>query len=253
MHVQLLVDLVGLGLDVPGVAAPSERTVWESLSPDPNLLLRDPRGVAVAAAVPTPEVARLRRTSLSPALSVSYAEPLRIVRGEGARLVDEDGRSYLDLVNNVAHVGHAHPRVVAALSEQAGVLNTNTRYLHDALVRYARRLADTLPDPLSVVFLTNSGSEANDLALRLARAHTGGRDMLVLDHAYHGNLTSLVDLSPYKFDGPGGGGCPPTTHVVPIPDAYRGPLGSEPEPYVSAVRDHARRRDVSWSTRGRDS
>ena len=78
------------------------------------------------------------------------------------------------------------------------MLNTNTRYLHDALVRYARRLADTLPDPLSVVFLTNSGSEANDLALRLARAHTGGRDMLVLDHAYHGNLTSLVDLSPVQ-------------------------------------------------------
>ena len=86
------------------------------------------------------------------------------------------------------------------------------------------------------MFLTNSGSEANDLALRLAQAHTGGRDMLVLDHAYHGNLTSLVDLSPYKFNGRGGRGCPPTTHVVPIPDAYRGGLGAEPEPYVSAVR-----------------
>ena len=85
-------DLVGRGVDVPGVAAPSERTVWESLSPDPNLLLRDPRGVAADAVVPTAEVARLRRTSLSSALSVSYAQPLRMVRGSGARLFDEDGR-----------------------------------------------------------------------------------------------------------------------------------------------------------------
>ncbi len=116
LHLQILVDLVGRGLDVPGVAGPTERMMWQSLSPDPNLLLGDPRGVSAMAIPPTSEVARLRRTSLSSALSISYDEPLRIVRGEGARLFDERGRSYLDLVNNVAHVGHAHPRVVAALT-----------------------------------------------------------------------------------------------------------------------------------------
>jgi 4-aminobutyrate aminotransferase-like enzyme len=89
---------------------------------------------------------------------------------------------------------------------------------------------------LSVVFLTNSGSEANDLALRLAYAHTGARDMFVLDHAYHGNLTSLIDLSPYKFDGPGGSGRPPLTHVVPLPDAYRLPNGPDVSGYVEQVR-----------------
>jgi 4-aminobutyrate aminotransferase-like enzyme len=155
-------------------------------------------------------------------MSLSYAEPLHVVRGEGAHLIDARGRRWLDLVNNVAHVGHAHPRVVAAAAEQNALLNTNTRYLHEAVVEYARRLAETLPDPLSVCFLVNSGSEANDLALRLAYAHTRARDVVVLDHAYHGHLTSLVDVSPYKFDGPGGLGRPPSTHVVPLPDPYRG-------------------------------
>jgi 4-aminobutyrate aminotransferase-like enzyme len=185
--------------------------------------------------VSTDEVAAARRTTLSRSLSLSYSEPLRMVRGEGCWLYDDDGRRYLDLVNNVAHVGHCHPRVVAALNQQQAVLNTNTRYLHDGLTRYARRLADSLPDPLSVVFLTNSGSEANDLALRLVRAHTGGRDLLVLDHAYHGNLSSLVDISPYKFDGPGGSGRPDHTHVVTLPDAFRRPLGPTADRYVEQV------------------
>ena len=104
-----------------------------------------------------------------------------------------------------------------AAAEQMARLNTNTRYLHDLLVTYARRLAATLPDPLNVVFLVNSGSEANDLALRLARAHAGARDVLVLEHAYHGNLSSLVEISPYKFDGPGGSGRPEHVHVCRLP------------------------------------
>ncbi len=168
------------------------------------------------------EIARERVRHLSPALSLSYREPLHVVRGEGAYLFDADGNPWLDLVNNVAHVGHCHPRVVAAAAEQQALLTTNTRYLHEAVTTYARRLAATMPDPLGVVFLVNSGSEANDLALRLAYAHTGARDVLVLDHAYHGHLTSLVDISPYKFAGPGGQGRPEHTHVVPMPDAYRG-------------------------------
>jgi len=102
------------------------------------------------------------------------------------------------------------------------VLNTNTRYLHENLTRYAERLCATLPEPLRVCFFVCSGSEANELALRLARTHTGWKDTMVVDAGYHGNTTSLVEISPYKFDGPGGGGAPSHVHKVPMPDVYRG-------------------------------
>jgi 4-aminobutyrate aminotransferase-like enzyme/Ser/Thr protein kinase RdoA (MazF antagonist) len=222
VHLQLLTSLAGLGLDVPGVARRSELGVWRSVSPDPNLVLRLPSGLAATPPLTAGQIAQRRAVTLSPALSLSYSEPLHVVAGHGAYLVDADGREWLDLVNNVAHVGHAHPRVVAAAAGQQAVLNTNTRYLHQNVVEYAQRLAATLPDPLSVCFLVNSGSEANDLALRLAYAHTGSRELLVIDHAYHGNLSSLIDISPYKFDAPGGQGAGEHTHVVPIPDPYRG-------------------------------
>ncbi|MCH9649560.1 MAG: aminotransferase class III-fold pyridoxal phosphate-dependent enzyme [Deltaproteobacteria bacterium] len=165
----------------------------------------------------------LRRRYLNPSLSVSYRDPLKIVRGEGAYLFDSSGRAFLDLVNNVCHVGHCHPAVVAAGQEQMAVLNTNSRYLHDHIVEYARRLTATLPDPLEVCFFVNSGSEANDLALRLARNFTGRQDIVAVAGAYHGNLSSLIDISSYKFDGPGGRGKPQQTHIVPVPDGYRGP------------------------------
>jgi 4-aminobutyrate aminotransferase-like enzyme/Ser/Thr protein kinase RdoA (MazF antagonist) len=217
LHLQLLTTDLGEGCAVHGVGTLAERDLWESVSPDPNLLLSLPGGIRSEPPRPTPDVLAARRSSLSRALSVSYAEPLRIVRGAGAYLYDEHGAAYLDLVNNVCHVGHAHPRVVRAAAEQMARLNTNTRYLHDMLVTYARRLAATLPDPLNVVFLVNSGSEANDLALRIARAHTGARDVLVLDHAYHGNLSSLIEISPYKFAGPAGTGRPDHVHVCALP------------------------------------
>jgi 4-aminobutyrate aminotransferase-like enzyme len=137
-------------------------------------------------------------------------------------LYDADGRAYLDAVNNVPHVGHCHPRVVEAGQRQMAVLNTNTRYLHDALAQYAERLCATLPDPLRVCYFVNSGSEANELALRLARAFTGSNRTIVVDAAYHGNTSAAVEISPYKFDGPGGTGAPPHVHVVPTPDVYRG-------------------------------
>src|SRR3970282_2182560 len=104
----------------------------------------------------------------------------------------------LDAYNNVPHVGHSHPRVVTAAAGQLRALNTNTRYLHGSLSEFAERLLTTLPEPLRVCYFVNSGSEANELALRLARAHTGARDLVVLDAAYHGNTTTLVEISPYK-------------------------------------------------------
>jgi 4-aminobutyrate aminotransferase-like enzyme len=163
-----------------------------------------------------------RRRLLGPSLSVSYRTPLHIVRGEGAYLYDAEGRAYLDCVNNVAHVGHAHPRVVEAGAAQMRVLNTNTRYLHENVLRYAERLTALLPGHLDVCYFVNSGSEANELALRLARAATGRPDVATVDVAYHGNTQRLIEISPYKFAGPGGAGRPDDVQVVPLPDGYRG-------------------------------
>jgi 4-aminobutyrate aminotransferase-like enzyme len=158
-----------------------------------------------------------RKKLLGRNLSIAYQHPLKIVRGSMQYLYDDEGRQYLDAYNNVAHVGHCHPQVVAAAQQQMAILNTNTRYLSDLIVEYAQKLTATLPDPLSVCFFVNSGSEANELALRLARAHTKARDMIVLDHAYHGNTTTLIDISPYKHDGPGGEGPPSWVHKAPLP------------------------------------
>lgn len=186
----------------------------------------------MTTAVPTrsnEEILRLRRQYLNPTLSVAYREPLKIVRGEGTWLYDQHGQGYLDMVNNVCHVGHCHPRVVAAGQAQMAQLNTNTRYLHDNIVEYALRLISTLPSPLSVAFFTNSGTEANDLALRLARAHTKAKGVVVIDHAYHGNSPTMVELSPYKFNGKGGEGQSPHIGVLPMPDVYRGSIGAAPD------------------------
>ena len=176
-----------------------------------------------------------RQRYLGPMLSLSYEEPIHIVRGQGQYLYDAQERPYLDMVNNVAHVGHSHPYVVAALYQQAQQLNTNTRYLHEAIIHYAERLTATLPQPLQVCFFVNSGSEANDLALRLARAHTGQQDVIVVDGAYHGHLTSLIEISPYKFKGPGGTTPPNYVHVSPMPDPYRGQWGADGAAYAQQV------------------
>jgi 4-aminobutyrate aminotransferase-like enzyme/Ser/Thr protein kinase RdoA (MazF antagonist) len=163
-----------------------------------------------------------RQLRLSPNLSLAYRNPLHIVRGHMQYLYDADGREYIDAVNNVAHVGHCHPRVVRAGQQQMAVLNTNSRYLHSHIVRYAERLCAKLPEPLRVCFFVNSGSEACDLALRLARTHTGSPATVVIDGAYHGNSTELVRISPYKYDGPGGTGQPEYVRKVATPDTYRG-------------------------------
>ncbi|MBI4564323.1 MAG: aminotransferase class III-fold pyridoxal phosphate-dependent enzyme [Planctomycetes bacterium] len=185
---------------------------------------RTGRGRAAGAGAGTDESAILaqRRRYLGSNLALSYATPLHIVRGRAQYLYGADGREYLDAYNNVAHVGHCHPRVVEAVARQAAELNTNTRYLHEAVVRYAARLSGRFPDPLEVCYFVNSASEANELALRIARAATGRRDVVVTAGAYHGNTQGLIDVSPYKHLAPGGEGTPAHVHVVPLPDVYRG-------------------------------
>lgn len=221
-HFQLLTSLCDMGIDIYGVAPLNELEMWRSISPNPNLCLKMAEGTDAHAHLRKKELVNERKVVLSRALSLNFKSPLEITRGEGAYLYEPNGRSYLDLVNNVAHVGHSHPRVVAAGQKQMAMLNTNTRYINQNAIEYARALASTFPDPLSVVFFVNSGSEANDLALRLARAHTKARGMLVLDHAYHGHISSIIDISPYKFARRGGEGRPDHVRVVPTPDAYKG-------------------------------
>ncbi len=223
LHFQVIVDLLDHRSDFPGVALASQRKVWTSLSPDPNLLLGIPIERFPKPEPSSAETLSVRRELLGKNLSISYQHPLKIVRGWKQFLYDDTGRAYLDVYNNVPLVGHSHPRVVRAVQEQIALLNTNTRYLHDNVNRYAERLTHLLPEPLRVCYFVNSGSEANELALRLARAHTGREDIIVLEHAYHGHTTTLTDISPYKFDGPGGRGKKPWVHVATLPDDYRGP------------------------------
>lgn len=191
-------------------------------SESPNLVAAGHQSPISGPRSPVPNLLTKRAQFLGPNLSLSYNQPLKIVRGYMQYLYDENGRSYLDAVNNVPHVGHCHPHVVQAGQRQMALLNTNTRYLHDTIVNYAERLAAKFSDPLNVVYFVCSGSEANELALRLARTYTGRKDILVLDAAYHGNTGELVSISPYKFKGRGGQGAPDYVHVLPMPDPYRG-------------------------------
>ncbi|MEA1881627.1 MAG: aminotransferase class III-fold pyridoxal phosphate-dependent enzyme [Candidatus Marinimicrobia bacterium] len=184
------------------------------------------------------QIFKLRQDHLGPSFSVSYREPLHIVKGEGQYLYDAHGKQYLDAVNNIQHVGHCHPKVVEAATRQYKKLNTNTRYLDEIIVNYARELTNKLPERLDVCFFTNSGSEANDLALRMARNYTKSKETIVLDSAYHGNLSSLIEISPYKHNGPGGSGAPDFVHTIPMPDSYRGKYRGEnsTDGYVNEVK-----------------
>jgi len=219
LHFQIMTDLLDYEGQFPGVALPRERSVWASFSPDPNLILRLPGATTY---VEPSGLAERRKDALASNLSLSYDEPIHVVRGRGAYLYDSLGREYLDGVNNVAHVGHEHPAVVRTGQRQMGLLNTNTRYLHGAILEYAERLSALFPDPLSVCYLVNSGTEANELALRLARARTGGDAVVSLEGGYHGNTQACIDVSHYKFAGHGGSGPPSGVAAAPMPDTFRG-------------------------------
>merc|ERR1712126_349568 len=202
-------------------------------------------------AISKEETVSLRKKHIGPSCKLFFRQdPLKIVRGEGVYLYDENGEAYLDCINNVAHVGHCHPRVVQAGQQQMAVLNTNSRFLHDNLVLYAERLCSTLPGNLSVAFLVNSGSEANDLALRMAYQLSGNRDVITLVHSYHGHVISLIDISPYKFDKPGGAGCPEHTWVAPVPDVYRGKYWQSHHPDEDMGKLYAREVDDIISKMG---
>jgi 4-aminobutyrate aminotransferase-like enzyme/Ser/Thr protein kinase RdoA (MazF antagonist) len=156
---------------------------------------------------------------LGPSYRLFYDRPVHLVRGEGTWLWDAEGRRYLDCYNNVASVGHCHPHVVAALSRQAATLNTHTRYLHDHVVRYAERLAATMPEPLGVCYFVCTGTEANDLAIRIARVVSGLEGVIVSDDSYHGNSNVVGAASTCMYPK---AEQPAWLATVPPPNGYRG-------------------------------
>ncbi|MGB0777690.1 MAG: aminotransferase class III-fold pyridoxal phosphate-dependent enzyme [Flavobacteriaceae bacterium] len=197
LHFQVLTDLLGNTENFPGVAFPQELGIWKSLCPDPLIMFSRqsaPQNSHYG------QIKARRSKVLGKNLSLSYENPLLMVRGQGSFLYTSEGQKYLDLVNNVAHVGHENEVVVAAGQKQMSILNTNTRYLHPSVVNYAQALLAKLPDRFTRVYFVNSGSEANELALRIADSER----VLALKSGYHGNTNNLVNISSYKFEGKGG-------------------------------------------------
>lgn len=221
LHFQIMLSLLSYKNDFPGVAYFNEKHTWQSICPNPNLLFKL-KELASSAEDNSKQLLKARKQNLGRGMSLQYEEPLYIVRGSGVNLIDNWGRKYLDTVNNVAHVGHEHPRVVKAGQKQMALLNTNSRYLHDNITALADKLKETLPPALNVFHFVNSGSEANELALRMVKTYTGSNEMLVSEVGYHGNTNGCVDISSYKFDGKGGVGAPDNVHVFPMPDSFRG-------------------------------
>jgi len=221
LHFQLMLSILDYTVDFPGVAYVNKTEVWKSLCPDPNTLFKN-ASLETVYDTSISDILAFRKNHLGKSLSVSYKDPLHIVRGDGAYLIDNFGRKYLDTVNNVAHVGHEHPEVVKAGQDQMSVLNTNSRYLNEAINKLADELISTLPPELNVIHFVNSGSEANELAIRMVKAATGQRDIIASEVGYHGNTNTCVDISSYKFDGKGGLGAPKYTHIFPLTDSFRG-------------------------------
>jgi 4-aminobutyrate aminotransferase-like enzyme/Ser/Thr protein kinase RdoA (MazF antagonist) len=242
LHFQLMLSMLDFSLDFPGVTYANQLDVWKSICPDPNLLFKN-KNLVTQYSPAEEELIAFRKKHLGKSLSLSYEKPLHIVRGEGVYLIDTEGRKYLDTVNNVNHVGHQHPKVVAAGQKQMALLTTNTRYLHEEIIAYSEALLKKLPKELSVLHIVNSGSEANELALRMSKACTGHTDMLAIEVGYHGNTNAVIEVSSYKFDGKGGKGKPVNTHLLPLPDPYRGrhigeDSGSEYAEYAKKHIEH---------------
>jgi 4-aminobutyrate aminotransferase-like enzyme/Ser/Thr protein kinase RdoA (MazF antagonist) len=220
LHVQF--GLFGHGAP-PAFVTPARAAAWDAILADTASILFG------EASHPTYEnvdsIVALRQEHLASSQRSYYDRPMNLVRASGVWFTDEDGLQYLDAVNNVTHVGHGHPRVIEAATRQLTRLNTNSRFVYPQLAQYCERLSDTLPEGLDVVFLVCTGSEANDLALRIARTVTSRNDVLTIDGAYHGNTAATNAISPNRYKGKGGAGKPTGTWEVPMPDRYRGRYG----------------------------
>ena len=237
LHFQVMLSLLDYKNDFPGVGYFHQIEVWKSICPDPNLLFKLD-GFTENLIDVSQNILEDRKKHLGKSLSLQYQQPLHIVKGSNQYVIDNFGQKYLDTVNNVAHVGHENFNVVKAGQQQMALLNTNSRYLHKNITTLAKELLETLPEELSVLHFVNSGSEANELAIRMVKANTNSNEIIASEHGYHGNTNKTISISSYKFDGKGGTGKPENTHIFPIPNAFRGKYRGEntADNYVEEVQ-----------------
>jgi 4-aminobutyrate aminotransferase-like enzyme/aminoglycoside phosphotransferase (APT) family kinase protein len=177
-------------------------------------------------------IANKRKQYFGKSLSLSYDEPIHFEQSAFQYMYDVDGNTYLDAYNNIPLVGHSHPRISAAISQQIRNLNTNTRYHYQILSEYAEKLLAKFPQKLNKVFIVNSGSEASDLATRIAQTVTNRKDIITIAEGYHGNTSRGIAVSDYKFNGKGGSGQPAQTHTLPLPKLYNGDFETS-EAYIA--------------------
>ncbi len=221
-HLHFQTGLIHTDPNWPGAVDPDELDFWAKIYPNPAAILNlDHESLAYQPPSKAGILAQ-RKQRFGQNLKLTYTDPVMFLRGWKTHLFDEWGRPFLDSYNNVPHVGHAHPRIQAVAADQLQRMNSNTRYLHPVQIAFAEKIISYMPEQLSVCFFINSGSEANELTLRLARAHSRGKDMITPDHGYHGNTTGCIDISAYKFNAKGGVGPSDWVHLVEVADDYRG-------------------------------
>ena len=221
LHFQIAIDMMGEKENFPGVSEDILLNLWSKISPDPNLILGIPNSF-FENNENAKSLLLKRNSSISKSFSISYKKPLHMLEAKNQYFYDDKGREYLDCVNNISHVGHSHPKIHAAMVQQNLKLNTNTRYLYKIMSDYSKKLLHKFPKQLDTVFFVCTGSEANDLAYRIAQNYTNSKDVLIMDNAYHGHTNSLIELSPYKFKGKGGLGKRDYVHIADMPDGLRG-------------------------------
>jgi len=220
LHFQIMLSLFDFKDDFPGVCFFNEKDIWSSICPNPEKILN--------IKLPTTniqnndELLKLRNKYLGANLKLSYQKPLHIVRGLNQFLFDNDGRKYLDTVNNIAHVGHQNINVVKSAKSQLSILNTNTRYLHKEILELSEKLIQKFPKKLSKIYFVNSGSEANELAIRMSEVYTKSNNHIVSKGGYHGNTNYAINLSNYKYMSKGGKGKLDNIYEIPMPDMFRG-------------------------------
>ena len=238
LHFQIMTSLLNEVDNFPGVGEDYLLKIWEQISPDPNIILQIPESFFINK-VQKEKILLKRKKNIARNLSISYQDPLHMLEAKGQFFYDEQGRRYLDCVNNISHVGHSNKFVHEALVSQNLKLNTNTRYLYNIINEYSDRLLKTFPKKLNKIFFVCTGSEANDLALRIAKNYTKAKNVLVMNNAYHGHTNSLIDLSPYKFNSKGGEGKKDYVHVLRMPDEIRGKWTNKNYKWVNKYIDEA--------------
>ena len=239
LHFQIMTSLLNEVDNFPGVGEEYLLKIWEQISPDPNIILQIPKSFFINK-VKKEKILLKRKKNIAQNLSISYREPLHMLEAKGQFFYDDQGRKYLDCVNNISHVGHSNKLVHDALVSQNLKLNTNTRYLYNIINEYSDRLLKTFPKQLNKIFFVCTGSEANDLALRIAKNYTKAQNVLVMDNAYHGHTNSLIDLSPYKFNSKGGEGKKNYVHVLRMPDEIRGKWTKQNNKWINKYIDEAK-------------